>query len=70
VKIVKTTLEIPDPLFRRAKATAANRGQTLRQFVTEAMQEKLDARKSTSSQPWMKFFGVCKGQSDVHRVAW
>jgi hypothetical protein len=65
--IVKTTLEIPDPLFRRAKATAAHRGQTLRQFVTEAMREKLEARKPAGSQPWMQFFGACKGQSAEFR---
>jgi antitoxin component of RelBE/YafQ-DinJ toxin-antitoxin module len=38
---VKTTLEIPDFLFRRAKSVAAERGIPLRQFVTEAVQEKL-----------------------------
>jgi hypothetical protein len=34
---VKTTLEIPDFLFRRAKSVAAERGISLRQFVTEAV---------------------------------
>jgi hypothetical protein len=50
---VKTTLEIPDPLFRRAKATAAERGQTLKQLVTEALQEKLAAKTvpAGSSEP-------------------
>jgi hypothetical protein len=38
---VKTTLEIPDALFRKIKATAAGDGKTLKQFVTEAVQEKL-----------------------------
>jgi hypothetical protein len=38
---VKTTLEIPDSVFRRAKARAAERGIPLRQFVTEAVEEKL-----------------------------
>ena len=38
---MKTTLEIPDLLFRKAKSTAAERGQTLKQLVTEALQEKL-----------------------------
>lgn len=40
---MKTTLEIPDPLFRRVKAKAAERGQTLKALVTEALQEKLAA---------------------------
>jgi hypothetical protein len=55
---MKTTLEIPDFLFRRAKSVAAERGIPLRQFVTEAVQEKL---KTTSSErPWMKHLGGLK----------
>jgi hypothetical protein len=41
---MKTTLEIPDPIFRRAKATAAEHGIPLRQFVSEAVVEKLEAK--------------------------
>lgn len=33
---MKTTLEMPDDLFRRAKATAAKRAQSLKQLVTAA----------------------------------
>ena len=57
---MKTTLEIPDPLFRRAKAKAAERGQTLKQLVTEALQEKLatGAPKTPAGEPvWMRGFG-------------
>ena len=56
---MKTTLEIPDPIFRRAKAKAAERGQALREFVTEAVQEKLDGRAGVRSggPPWMRGFG-------------
>jgi hypothetical protein len=53
---VKTTLEFPDPVFRKAKAEAAQRGIPLRQFVTEAVQEKLAAAKSLD-KPWMKAAG-------------
>jgi hypothetical protein len=38
---MKTTLEIPDQTFRRAKAKVAERGIPLRQFVTEAVEDKL-----------------------------
>lgn len=52
---VKTTLEIPDAVFRKAKAKAAEQGIPLRQFVTEAVEEKL---KSTSEdKPWMQVVG-------------
>lgn len=57
---MKTTLEIPDALFRRAKATAAERGQSLKELVTEAIQEKLSANAEVSgnSEPaWMEGFG-------------
>ena len=57
---MKTTLEIPGPLFRRAKATAAQRGQSLKQFFTEALQEKLsNGHPVQKSEPdWMKLFGA------------
>jgi hypothetical protein len=53
---MKTTLEIPDSVFRRAKARAAERGIPLRQFVTEAVEEKLNLR-GTDSKPWMQMVG-------------
>ena len=55
---MKTTLEIPDFLFRRAKSVAAERGIPLRQFVTEAVQEKL--KTTSQDKPWMKHVGKLK----------
>ncbi len=55
---MKTTLEIPDLLFRRAKSVAAERGIALRQFVTEAVQEKL--RTTPQEKPWIKHLGKLK----------
>lgn len=57
---MKTTIEIPDPLFRKAKSKAAERGQTLKELVTEALQEKLAANvsKARPGEPeWMQGFG-------------
>jgi hypothetical protein len=57
---MKTTIEIPDPLFRKAKSTAAERGQTLKEFVTEALQQTLagNAGKLHRGEPaWMQGFG-------------
>ena len=57
---MKTTIEIPDVLFRRVKSKAAERRQTLREFVSEALQEKLAPRRGTvrSGEPeWMQGFG-------------
>ncbi len=57
---MKTTLEIPDPIFRKAKAKAAADGIPMRQFVTEAVEEKLRASTSASTKPWMKGIGGLK----------
>jgi hypothetical protein len=54
---MKTTLEIPDPIFRRAKSVAAERGIPFRQFVTEAVQDKLKTPPRSVQKPWMKTFG-------------
>jgi len=53
---MKTTLEIPDPLFRRAKSAAAEQGIPLRELVTRALADKLCTRTG-GDKPWMKSFG-------------
>lgn len=57
---MKTTLEIPDSVFRRAKSKAAERGIPLRQFVTEAVEDKLKASSGAGKQPWMELAGELK----------
>jgi len=41
---MKTTLEIPDDIFRRAKARAAEQRIPLRKLVSDAVAEKLEGR--------------------------
>lgn len=60
---MKTTLELPDPVFRKAKATAAERGQSLKDFVTEALRDKFAAEtdRPVATEPlWMQGFGKLK----------
>lgn len=57
---MKATLEIPDHIFRRAKSTAAERGISLREFVTEAVKEKLTASARTEEKPWVEHMGKLK----------
>jgi hypothetical protein len=57
---MKTTLEIPDAIFRRAKSRAAERGIPLRKFVTEAVEDKLKAVSTAGQKPWMKHMGKLK----------
>ena len=57
---MKTTLEIPDPVFRRAKSVAAARGIPLREFVTEAVRDKHASDAKASEKPWVKHMGKLK----------
>ncbi len=62
---VKTTVEIPDPVFRKAKAAAAERGQSLKEFFTDALQNQLrrHGAPGTEAKPWETAFG---GLQDLH----
>jgi hypothetical protein len=64
MEFMKTTLEIPDPIFRRAKSKAAQQGIPLRQFVTEAVEDKLKTAHAVGQKPWMKHMGKLK---DLHK---
>ena len=57
---MKTTLEIPDAVFRRAKSKAAEQGIPLRQFVTEAVEDKLKTGPAAGRKPWVKLMGKLK----------
>ena len=56
---MKTTIEIPDPLFRKAKSHAAERGQTLKEFVTDALKARLETQLggNPGNPKWMTGFG-------------
>ena len=54
---MKTTLEFPDAVFRRAKSVAAQRGIPLRELVTEAVKDKLADADKAADKPWMAAFG-------------
>jgi hypothetical protein len=56
MEFMKTTLEIPDALFRRAKSAAAEQGIPLRELVSQALAEKLSPRVG-DDKPWLKAFG-------------
>lgn len=58
---MKTTVEIPDTLFRSAKARAAQEGLSLKIFFERAITSQL-SRKSTPAPPpsWKRSFGQLK----------
>jgi hypothetical protein len=54
---MKTTVDLPDPLFRKAKASAAERGISLKHFITGAVESRLSippAGSNTQLKPWMR----------------
>ena len=57
---MKTTLEIPDALFRRAKSAAAEQGIPFRELVTVALADKLRIKEG-GGKPWMRSFGKLRG---------
>ena len=62
---MKTTVEIPDDLFRKAKAKAAENGVSLKVFLTDAVREHLkkksgEVSKDKPAQAWMVGFGALR----------
>ena len=55
--MLKTTLEIPDLLYRRLKAAAANQGKSVKAVVNEAIAEKLRNPGAAGTPGWMQGFG-------------
>ncbi len=45
---MKTTLEIPDDLFRKAKAMAVLEGMKLKDFVAESLQMRVETKKQAA----------------------
>jgi len=57
---MKTTVEIPDDLFRRAKAAAAFRSESLKELLSEALEAYLDRVNAEQApvQGWRNLFGL------------
>ena len=66
---MKTTLEIPDDLYRRTKATAALRGESLKDFIADALKNHLERHASGGSaqRGWRTVFGKAR-REDVEAV--
>lgn len=57
---MKTTVELPDSLYRQIKARAAMRGQTIKAFFLDALRDKLvaDRGKPKTESGWRAAFGA------------
>ena len=47
---MRTTLDLPDPLFKHLKTRAAQEGRSLRDLVVELIQKGLTARDTVDAQ--------------------
>lgn len=58
---MKTTIELPDRLFRSAKAHAAQEGLSLRIFFEKAVTSQLRKSSESAAAPgWRRSFGTLK----------
>lgn len=69
---MKTVIDLPDATFRQARAMASARGMTLKQFVTEALEERLrlcpvETRNDRVEAPWMAGFGALSDIAEENR---
>jgi hypothetical protein len=69
---MKTTLDLPDRLYRQIKARAALRGQTVKSFFLDAIRDKLaaDAKATGKQSGWRAVFGKANKEdvAEVQRI--
>jgi len=56
---MKTTVELPDKLYRQIKARAASKGLTVKAFFLDAIQDKLQKERNSAAKAsgWRAVFG-------------
>lgn len=65
---MKTTIDLPDPLLRQTKSAAALRGQSMKDFIRAALEERCRRVSGTPAQSgWRAVFGRGK-RAQVARV--
>jgi hypothetical protein len=64
--IVKTTVELPDALYRKLKSAAAEEGRSIKEILAEAVADRLrrGAGGESKAKPWETAFG---GMKSLHR---
>lgn len=68
---MKTTIDLPDELFRKAKATAALRGESLKQLISTALKLELSRVAAMNEDSgWQQCFGAATSQqvAEVDRI--
>ena len=69
---MKTTVEVPEGLYRQIKARAALKGQSIKSFFLDAIRDKLAAEQSAKPKQagWRAVFGQANPDdiADVQRL--
>ena len=60
---MRTTIDIPDPVFRQAKLRAASEGKTLREILLEVLEILLEGRNAVASQKNHERFPVIRSSN-------
>lgn len=50
-KCMRTTIDLPDALFRRTKAVAALRGSSMKDLIVRAIERELVAKSGNQAKP-------------------
>jgi Arc/MetJ family transcription regulator len=70
--VLKTTVELPDTLFRQTKAAAALRGESIKDFVTAALRAHLASQATgvLEERGWRNVFGKASAEEveEIGRV--
>ena len=53
---MKTTIDIPEPLYRQAKIRAVEKGTSLKALVLNALEQELRDEKGTKDEPKVPYF--------------
>jgi hypothetical protein len=59
---MKTTVEIPDDLFKQAKVLAALEGVSMKQLITESLQQRVirQSPEAKTEPAWKRAFGAMR----------
>jgi hypothetical protein len=66
---MKTTVEIPDDLFKQAKVLAALEGLSMKQLITESLQRRVaeETPEAKTEPSWKRAFGAMRSYRKENR---
>lgn len=67
---MKTTIEIPDELFKQAKSEAARRGQALKELITGAVAREVRGPKPISKKEISAIWNELRRVANANSKAW